>query len=977
MKRLGWRLAAVGLVVGAICYWGMRPARAADDAKVPAGFKTVDLRGMVTMDWADDHVRNARGGWTRQGGNDMREVKPGIQTLLGVPFDLIDASQNDGKAVLTLHSKKFNTGVMSASVAVGAKAASIYFLHASAWTGGHMATYTVTYDDNSTVAIPIRAGEEINEWWNPQHGTHCRAALHVGNAECDDVGLLMYGWDNPNPDKVIKSLEFKSENGNGIVMVTAVTLSDKPAVLPDPKDIPTPDSLKSDVDTLDPTQWFVVEPKQDKFQPTCIDQIGHLDGPAGKHGFQKTVNGKWVFDDGTPCRMVATMGNAPATKEQAAFLARWLAKYGFTMVRVGHLVTGPGDESAVDWKKPDTQQLNSAYMDRLDYFINELAKNGIYTRVSSIWYRKMKKGDNIDGFDEAVAYAHKREKTPPPAGQEEYLDTVGITFFHPRVMQLNIDLEKALVTHKNPYRNNVAYGQDPAICQFEVTNEDGVFFYTFDGIAPVYTQMLNKQWIDWLTKKYGGDTQLAAAWGDELGGNESLASGKIGRQSLTAFGGNAAAAKPKRVHDQMEFYVSLQNQYFIKTRDALREAGMKQPICGSGWFGAGNTFFADLYANAKGMDYIDRHHYWGGGPGGWQILALPFDPTCALTKPQEMLKLGGERVIGMPFTISEWANTLPNQYRLEAPALMAFYGNRLGGWDAPVHFALEFPGFGGASGFTNLLKWMWPVNEASTWCQYPALSQMIRQADIQEGPDAFIRNLSDDKVLGAMPMKDVAINLSISGPYEAMASKQGINARSLAATYAAAVGRTGIAFTGKEEKPDFSIDLNKYIDMDKKEIRSATGELYWNYGTGYVTANAPRMQGVVGFFTNIPIQLKDCQIRTSNLVASVLISPLDEKPLSESQHILITAVGRCRNTGMAYSRGGRRLMNIGQSPTCLEGVKGAVTLSRTGNCTVTALDPWGYKTVAVTLPKTEGGQIVIPLDGQNKAAYYEVEFAAH
>ena len=125
------------------------------------------------------------------------------------------------------------------------------------------------------------------------------------------------------------------------MIVTAVTLSDKPAVLPDAKDIPAPDSLKSDVDTLDPTQWFVVEPKRDTFQPTCIDQLVHLDGPAGKHGFQKTVNGKWVFDDGTPCRMVATMGNAPSTKAQAVFLARWLAKYGFTMVRVGHLITAP------------------------------------------------------------------------------------------------------------------------------------------------------------------------------------------------------------------------------------------------------------------------------------------------------------------------------------------------------------------------------------------------------------------------------------------------------------------------------------------------------------------------------------------------------------------------------------------------------------------------------------------------------------
>ncbi|MCY2932176.1 MAG: beta-galactosidase, partial [Planctomycetota bacterium] len=48
--------------------------------------------------------------------------------------------------------------------------------------------------------------------------------------------------------------------------------------------------------------------------------------------------------------------------------------------------------------------------------------------------------------------------------------------------------------------------------------------------------------------------------------------------------------------------------------DALREAGAKQPICGTGWFGVGVGFYPELYSNVPGMDYIDRHHYYGGGP---------------------------------------------------------------------------------------------------------------------------------------------------------------------------------------------------------------------------------------------------------------------------------------------------------------------------------------------------------------------------
>jgi hypothetical protein len=299
---------------------------------------------------------------------------------------------------------------------------------------------------------------------------------------------------------------------------------------------------------------------------------------------------------------------------------------------------------------------------------------------------------------------------------------------------------------------------------------------------------------------------------------------------------------------------------------------------------------------------------------------------------------------------------------------MAFYGNCLNGWDAPIHFAIE--GDGG-NGFVRFLKWMWPVCEASTLCQYPILSQVIRRGDVQEGKPAFVRNLSEEKVFSAQPLKDIGVMISISGPFE-MTAEQGVNLRSLAAMYAAAVGKTGVQFL-KEDKPDFSIDLGKYLDMQKKEIRSESGELYWNYGVGYVTANAPRTQAAVGFLAGVPVKLSDCEISTSNRIASILVSSWDDKPLRESRHILIAAVGRTRNTGMAYSRGGQRLIAIGKPPVLLEGVKGSVALNRSGKCTVTALSPYGYKTVDVT-PTVQDGKLLIPMTGENKAAYYDVRF---
>ena len=102
-----------------------------------------------------------------------------------------------------------------------------------------------------------------------------------------------------------------------------------------------------------------------------------------------------------------------------------------------------------------------------------------------------------------------------------------------------------------------------------------------------------------------------------------------------------------------------------------------------------------------------------------------------------------ERVLGMPYGISEWANVLPNQWRLEAPPIMTFYGQCLNGWDVPIHFALDgtpavLPASSSGCGRSTS-----PRPSANI----PALAQVIRRGDVREGPLVFARNLSEKKDL--------------------------------------------------------------------------------------------------------------------------------------------------------------------------------------------------------------------------------------
>lgn len=201
------------------------------------GFHTVDLKAAVNMDWKDDVAGDGKGGWTDQGINDMRGVETGTRTLIGIPFEIIDARANDGKAVLSLQSQHLPSGAKQTSIAVSTKCASIYFLHAAAWSTGQMATYEVMYGDGMTEAIPVRDQQEVGNWWGPKHGDAYRVALLQQNLQNVQVGMLCYGWDNPHPDKLIRSLEIVSENGPGLLVLAAVTLSQQPVSLPDPGDI--------------------------------------------------------------------------------------------------------------------------------------------------------------------------------------------------------------------------------------------------------------------------------------------------------------------------------------------------------------------------------------------------------------------------------------------------------------------------------------------------------------------------------------------------------------------------------------------------------------------------------------------------------------------------------------------------------------------------------------------------------------------
>jgi hypothetical protein len=186
------------------------------------------------------------------------------------------------------------------------------------------------------------------------------------------------------------------------------------------------------------------------------------------------------------------------THEDAPLVAQRLAVAGVNSVRCHHLDTSRWPNGI--WNARDGKTIEPQALDRLDYFINELAQHGIWVNL------------NLH-----VGRAHSRYLGLPPTNTE-FDKIVGL--FTPALIDAQEQYARDLLTHTNPYRGGVRYADDPAVAFVEITNEDSFFMWGADGtlraLPDPYAGILRTQFNFWLCRCYGSDQALASAWGKDV-----------------------------------------------------------------------------------------------------------------------------------------------------------------------------------------------------------------------------------------------------------------------------------------------------------------------------------------------------------------------------------------------------------------------------------------------------------------------------
>jgi hypothetical protein len=127
-------------------------------------------------------------------------------------------------------------------------------------------------------------------------------------------------------------------------------------------------------------------------------------------------------------------------------------------------------------------------------------------------------------------------------------------------------------------------------------------------------------------------------------------------------------------------------------------------------------------------------------------------------------------------------------------------------------------------------------------------------------------------------------------------------------------------------------------------VRSDTGELYRSWKKRYGWINTPRTKAAYGFIGAAgKVDLDGVSIDAQTDFATVAVSSLTDKPISESDNLLLTTVGRADNAEVKYNKEHTVQMDCGHGPIMVETIKARLEIrTSVPGMEVKAINPEGF-----------------------------------
>ena len=431
----------------------------------------VDMSKQVNRGFRDEVEGDGKGGWTDQGENDIRTLKPGTIKACGLSFRVLDPRRNSGKSCLVFGGAQREQLLKNVALPVPSEQHEcLYLLHATAWTPetkDPAGTVRVEYMDGTQAEHTILCGRDVGSWLQPHHLPNGVIAWNGANQR-SKIGLYLSKFELRSTP--VRRLQLTG-SGRAVWMVVAAALAD---------DVPM---FMTDGDEfiMQDADWAPLEHMVKTKPQSVLDWSFMSDGPAGKHGRVVVRNGRFEFEGrpGEPLRFYG--GNLCSNacypdKRQAESLASELARRGYNTVRLHHY-----DRDSVVKSGATSTVLDAANMDKLDYLFHCLKQHGLYISIDLYTVRVVKKGE-IPEVDRDVRLNEFKALVPISSS----------------AMQNWKDFSKNLLNHRSPY-TGLAWKEDPALFSICLLNEDNTYVHW--QTAPDIRAIYEKRFAEWLSSR--------------------------------------------------------------------------------------------------------------------------------------------------------------------------------------------------------------------------------------------------------------------------------------------------------------------------------------------------------------------------------------------------------------------------------------------------------------------------------------------
>lgn len=391
------------------------------------------------------------------------------------------------------------------------------------------------------------------------------------------------------------------------------------------------------------------------------------------------------------------------------------------------------------------------------------------------------------------------------------------------------------------------------------------------------------------------------------------------------------------------FLYEVQTRSFVEMRSFLRSLGYRVPIAGSNHW---ESQVGDLLSNAQ-LDYIDRHAYWDHPDMGYSATESHFHNRPQVKSP---IYIGPEnmartRIAGKPFIVTEWQNVWPNEWITEGPMTMAAYG-ALQDWDGMLQFD-----YAGAD-WADRMAWLFNIgNKPHLLAARVPAALLFLRGDVAPAQNHFTAPLSgaDDELFQ---------NITNSIP-DGLALVQRVGSKIGAPT------KTSAKTSGADRK-------------NGEVFTSQGGQLQWDGRAGVLRINTPRTQGALGFIGGKPLQAAQLRVEAATPFCQIIVSSLDDLPLSGSRRMLVTTTARAENSGQVYRPDRTGLLSEGSAPILMEPVTATLALmaakpeAARRTVRVYVLDHQGRRSGAQVAVEAVNGAARFRVGGQ-KTFWYEIE----